>query len=335
MTLGREARLFGFWYGAGAGIFRQQPGSDPGVPDIPGTVAGLGTNPIRATQLAGGQRWFSSADGAFYLFYPPAGAVVSFLPDQPDDGPAADWCVAILLGQSQLGMLPATAVYVNAGSQSRQYSRVSWRAYRITDAVGLFRPVSVCFHCWRKLAARRGCDAGAGWLSAYTPSAIASMTNLIVIGAGSAGLVASLIAATVKCQGDPDRKRDRMGGDCLNTGCVPSKALIRSAAHCGVRCGGPREFGLSSTATGGAWISPRVMERVQGGQSGESNPTIRWSGSRNWGLIALRGRGPHPFALGGRGQRAAPLSAPQYRDRQPGRARAYPPGTGARRRSTT
>ena len=53
-------------------------------------------------------------------------------------------------------------------------------------------------------------------------------TNLIVIGAGSAGLIASLIAATVRAKVTLI-ERGRMGGDCLNTGCVPSKTLIKSA----------------------------------------------------------------------------------------------------------
>jgi dihydrolipoamide dehydrogenase len=52
--------------------------------------------------------------------------------------------------------------------------------------------------------------------------------NLIVIGAGSAGLIAALIAATVRAKVTLI-ERARMGGDCLNTGCVPSKTLIRSA----------------------------------------------------------------------------------------------------------
>lgn len=52
--------------------------------------------------------------------------------------------------------------------------------------------------------------------------------NLIVIGGGSAGLVSSYIAAAVKAKVALIEKY-RMGGDCLNTGCVPSKALIRSA----------------------------------------------------------------------------------------------------------
>ncbi len=53
-------------------------------------------------------------------------------------------------------------------------------------------------------------------------------SNLIVIGAGSAGLISSLIAATVRARVTLI-ERGAMGGDCLNTGCVPSKTLIRSA----------------------------------------------------------------------------------------------------------
>ena len=52
--------------------------------------------------------------------------------------------------------------------------------------------------------------------------------NLIVIGAGSGGLVASLVAAQLKAK-VVLIERAEMGGDCLNTGCVPSKALIRAA----------------------------------------------------------------------------------------------------------
>ena len=52
--------------------------------------------------------------------------------------------------------------------------------------------------------------------------------NIVVIGAGSGGLVASLIAAAVKAK-VVLIERHKMGGDCLNTGCVPSKAILRSA----------------------------------------------------------------------------------------------------------
>ena len=52
--------------------------------------------------------------------------------------------------------------------------------------------------------------------------------NLVVIGAGSAGLVSAYIAAAVKARVILI-ERGKMGGDCLNTGCVPSKSLIASA----------------------------------------------------------------------------------------------------------
>ena len=83
-------------------------------------------------------------------------------------------------------------------------------------------------------------------------------TNLMVIGAGSAGLVPALIAATVKAKVTLI-ERHKMGGDCLNTGCVPSKALIRSA----------RIADYARRAKSSAWRHvgrgefPQVMERVQ------------------------------------------------------------------------
>ena len=77
---------------------------------------------------------------------------------------------------------------------------------------------------------------------------------MVVIGAGSAGLVTSYIAAAVKAKVTLVEKH-QMGGDCLNTGCVPSKALIRSAkllSH--IRRS--QEFGIR-TASRRTSISPR------------------------------------------------------------------------------
>lgn len=84
--------------------------------------------------------------------------------------------------------------------------------------------------------------------------------NLIVIGGGSAGLIAALIAATVKAKVTLI-ERDRMGGDCLNTGCVPSKALIRSAkvAH---EFRTAARFGVASVAPEVDFSA--VMDRVHG-----------------------------------------------------------------------
>lgn len=83
--------------------------------------------------------------------------------------------------------------------------------------------------------------------------------NIVVLGAGSAGLVSSYIAAAVKSR-VALIERDKMGGDCLNTGCIPSKALIRSAKvlNYGRRAD---EFGLKQTAIG--FDFSEVMERVQ------------------------------------------------------------------------
>ncbi len=84
-------------------------------------------------------------------------------------------------------------------------------------------------------------------------------TNLVVVGAGSAGLVSAYIAASAKARVTLI-EREKMGGDCLNTGCVPSKALIKSAAvAAGMRRGA--EFGVHA---GDVRVDfPRVMERVR------------------------------------------------------------------------
>lgn len=85
-------------------------------------------------------------------------------------------------------------------------------------------------------------------------------TNLIVIGAGSAGLISANIAATIKAKVTLIEKH-KMGGDCLNTGCVPSKALLRSAKinHYINRAD---EFGLEAAP---AKVNfNKVMGRVQG-----------------------------------------------------------------------
>jgi pyruvate/2-oxoglutarate dehydrogenase complex dihydrolipoamide dehydrogenase (E3) component len=83
--------------------------------------------------------------------------------------------------------------------------------------------------------------------------------NLVVIGAGSAGLVSAYIAAAVKAKVTLIEKH-RMGGDCLNTGCVPSKALIGSARLV-ARANRAREFGLKPMRADFNFAD--IMERVQ------------------------------------------------------------------------
>src|SRR5205085_2727174 len=83
--------------------------------------------------------------------------------------------------------------------------------------------------------------------------------NLVVIGGGSAGLVSAYIAAAVKAKVTLV-ERHQMGGDCLNTGCVPSKALIRTGklmAH----IGRAREFGVEVAPARVDFAA--AMERVQ------------------------------------------------------------------------
>ena len=82
--------------------------------------------------------------------------------------------------------------------------------------------------------------------------------NLVVIGGGSAGLIAALIAATVRARVTLV-ERSAMGGDCLNTGCVPSKTLIRSAKIAHYQSTGSR-YGLSDLAPQIDFAS--VMRRV-------------------------------------------------------------------------
>ena len=83
--------------------------------------------------------------------------------------------------------------------------------------------------------------------------------NLIAIGAGSGGLVTTLIGAAIKAKVALIEKH-RMGGDCLNTGCVPSKSLIASAKV--VQLLKKHEaFGLKNVQYKVDF--PQVMERIQ------------------------------------------------------------------------
>ena len=83
--------------------------------------------------------------------------------------------------------------------------------------------------------------------------------NIIVIGGGSAGLVSAYIASAVKSKVALLEKH-KMGGDCLNTGCIPSKALIRSTRILSY-IKRHREFGLKSASV--EFNFSEVMERVQ------------------------------------------------------------------------
>ncbi|WP_321494323.1 FAD-dependent oxidoreductase [uncultured Desulfobacter sp.] len=123
---------------------------------------------------------------------------------------------------SQVGMLPGTLAYINAGTQ---LSRVETPSEILSlpllasfALLGVFPWIAKAFTGFLK---KRRIMAKFSKPSKFD-------YNLVVIGAGSAGLVTAYIAAAVKA-GVALVEKDKMGGDCLNTGCVPSKALLRSA----------------------------------------------------------------------------------------------------------
>jgi pyruvate/2-oxoglutarate dehydrogenase complex dihydrolipoamide dehydrogenase (E3) component/uncharacterized membrane protein YdjX (TVP38/TMEM64 family) len=123
---------------------------------------------------------------------------------------------------SQLGMLAGTIVYVNAGTQLAQIDSPGGILSPELIAAFVLLGVFPLIAQWivRLIKARQ---ALRGWTRPQQFD-----RNLVVIGAGSGGLVCAYIAATVKAKVSLIEK-DAMGGDCLNTGCVPSKALIRSS----------------------------------------------------------------------------------------------------------
>lgn len=123
---------------------------------------------------------------------------------------------------SQLGMLLATAVYVNAGTQLAEVESLSdVVSADLLGALVLLGLVPLIAKLVLNLLKKRRAYQG------YTkPSSFDN--NLVVIGAGSAGLVSAYIAAAVKAKVTLIEKHE-MGGDCLNTGCVPSKALLHVA----------------------------------------------------------------------------------------------------------
>jgi pyruvate/2-oxoglutarate dehydrogenase complex dihydrolipoamide dehydrogenase (E3) component/uncharacterized membrane protein YdjX (TVP38/TMEM64 family) len=154
---------------------------------------------------------------------------------------------------SQIGMLAGTAVYVNAGTQLAELDGLSGIVslpLLISFALlGVFPLIANWFVSY--LQARKA-------LERFTrPDKFD--TNMVVIGAGSAGLVTALIAATVKAKVTLI-ERHKMGGDCLNTGCVPSKAIIRSARIADYARRAP-EFGLGEMTVKVDF--PAVMSRVQ------------------------------------------------------------------------
>ncbi len=154
---------------------------------------------------------------------------------------------------SQVGMLAGTIVYVNAGTQIA----------RIETLAGILSPTLIAsftlLGIFPLLAKKIVSMVKARQVYARFKRPRRFDRNVVVIGAGSAGLVSAYIAAAVKAKVTLIEKH-RMGGDCLNTGCVPSKALIRSAKFLSHVKRAP-EFGIRSASAD--FDFAEVMERVQ------------------------------------------------------------------------
>lgn len=156
---------------------------------------------------------------------------------------------------SQLGMLAGTLAYVNAGTELARID--SLRSVLTPGLIGSFVLLGVLPLVLKKiLAAVQVRRVYQGW-NHLKPRRFDR--NLIVIGAGAGGLVSAYIAAAVKAKVSLIEAH-KMGGDCLNYGCVPSKALIKSAklAH---QMRHASQYGLNDTAV--AFKFKELMQRIQ------------------------------------------------------------------------
>ena len=191
-------------------------------------------------------------DGAFYLF------TLRLVPAFPF------FVINLLMGLtpiktwtfywvSQIGMLAGTIVYVNAGTQIAKIDSLS----------GILSPgllISFVLLGVFPLLAKKIIEyvKNQKVLQKFEKPRQFDR-NIIVIGAGSAGLVSAYIAAAVKAKVTLIEKH-KMGGDCLNTGCVPSKALLRSAKLMS-HIKRAEQFGLRNASV--EFDFAEVMERIQ------------------------------------------------------------------------
>lgn len=211
--------IFGFWLGLVVVSFASSIGATVSFL-VSRFVAGSYVQSKFADKLSAINKGIEK-DGPFYLF------TLRLIPILPF------FAVNLLMGLtqlktktfywvSQLGMLLGTAVYVNVGTQLAGLT--SLKGILSAPLIGSFVLLGILPLIAKKIVdylnARK---VYAGWTK---PAKFDR--NVVVIGAGSAGLVSSLIAATVNAKVTLI-ERHKMGGDCLNTGCVPSKALIKSA----------------------------------------------------------------------------------------------------------
>jgi dihydrolipoamide dehydrogenase len=149
---------------------------------------------------------------------------------------------------SQLGMLAGTIVYVYAGTQLGQF-KISPGLVAAFVLLGIFPLVAK-----KTLDAIKARKVYAKW---QRPASYDR--NMVVIGGGSAGLVSAYIAAAVKAKVTLV-ERHKLGGDCLNTGCVPSKALIKTAKLLS-QMKHSQDYGVKSAKA--EFDFAEAMERVQ------------------------------------------------------------------------
>jgi len=155
---------------------------------------------------------------------------------------------------SQLGMFAGTIVYVNAGTQLAGID--SLRGILSPALIGSFALLGIFPLITKKIVdSIKAQKVYARWTK---PAKFDR--NVVVIGGGSAGLVTAYIAAAVKAKVTLVEKH-KLGGDCLNTGCVPSKALIRSAKFLS-HVSRAEEFGMRRSTSADFQFS-EVMDRVQ------------------------------------------------------------------------
>ena len=191
-------------------------------------------------------------EGAFYLF------TLRLVPVFPF------FLVNLLLGLtgmkartfywvSQIGMFAGTVVYVNAGTQLGKLESLS--GILSPALLGSFVLLGIFPLIARKIVEMVHMNkVFKNW---QKPARFDR--NIVVIGGGSAGLVTSYIGAAVKAKVTLVEKH-KLGGDCLNTGCVPSKALIRSAKLLS-HMSRSKEFGIDHAQA--EFDFGKVMERVQ------------------------------------------------------------------------
>lgn len=191
-------------------------------------------------------------DGAFYLF------TLRLIPVFPF------FLINVVMGLtplrtltfywvSQLGMLAGTAVYINAGTQVAQLESTG----DILSANLLLAFALLGLLPWLARAMVQPLQRARLYRGWKKPAHFDR--NLIVIGAGAGGLVSAYIAAAVKASVTLVEK-NRMGGDCLYTGCVPSKALIKSAEVAALARHSPR-YGLRQLQPETDFAA--TMERIQ------------------------------------------------------------------------